>query len=419
MLKLFHLLRGYVRIRVWGYSPERFMNLCSNHNILLWDIENHGDSYVMCISLAGFFRLKSITRKTKTRVAILKRYGLPFFLPKMRRRSIFILGLFGCLIFLYLMSGYIWAIDVVGNQTITREAFLDFLEQKGVACGVKKNRLDIEGLEKSIRQDFDVVTWTSAKLLGTRLYIQIKENTHPLPEEEEALSGEGEGMDLTASADGVIVTMVTRSGVPLVKVGDAVEKGQVLISGAVPIYGEDTLVKEYRFCRADGDIDIQRDYHFLENLPEDYFCKQYTGREKTIPYLKLFAREQTLPLKAPTYVKSDCVIEEHTLKLLDDFYLPVAFGTRRYREYVMVEKRYDESRARELLEERLSKILQGFREKGVQIIRKNVTIKKDSSRFIMRADFVVVERTGTMTITSTRQTETPAEEEPLLEDASE
>lgn len=29
-------LRGYVKIQIQGYSPERFLNLCSYHHILIW-----------------------------------------------------------------------------------------------------------------------------------------------------------------------------------------------------------------------------------------------------------------------------------------------------------------------------------------------------------------------------------------------
>lgn len=81
MINLLKFLRGYVRIRVWGFAPERFMNLCSSRNILLWDITKEKDVYEMCISLGGFRRLKGIARKTRTRVVILKRCGLPFCCP--------------------------------------------------------------------------------------------------------------------------------------------------------------------------------------------------------------------------------------------------------------------------------------------------------------------------------------------------
>ena len=38
MVELLKNLKGYLRIKVWGFSPERFINLCGNKDILLWDI---------------------------------------------------------------------------------------------------------------------------------------------------------------------------------------------------------------------------------------------------------------------------------------------------------------------------------------------------------------------------------------------
>ena len=86
-------LRGYVKIRVWGFAPQRFINLCSNKGILLWNIEKQDDVYIMCVSLESFYRLRSIARKTKVRVVISERYGLPFFLPHLQRRKAFLAGL--------------------------------------------------------------------------------------------------------------------------------------------------------------------------------------------------------------------------------------------------------------------------------------------------------------------------------------
>ena len=71
MIELLKYMRGYLRIRVSGFSPERFMNLCSNRGILLWDIVREGDVYFMCINLRGFWELQPIVKKTGTRVAVL------------------------------------------------------------------------------------------------------------------------------------------------------------------------------------------------------------------------------------------------------------------------------------------------------------------------------------------------------------
>lgn len=73
-------LQGYVKIRVWGFAPQRFINLCSNKGILLWNIEKQEDVYTMCIGLRSFYELRPIARKTKVRVVISERYGLPLLL---------------------------------------------------------------------------------------------------------------------------------------------------------------------------------------------------------------------------------------------------------------------------------------------------------------------------------------------------
>ena len=230
MLQLIRYLQGYLAIKVVGFSPERFMNLCSNHHLFLWDIVNHGDYYTMNISLKNFYKLKGFTRKTGTRVVITQRYGLPFLSVRMWRRKIFIAGLVGSLLFWLWMAGFIWAVEVEGNFFITTDMFQDFLVENGIRTGMNKKEVDIEKLEEAIRTKFDIVTWTSAKIEGTKLLIQVRENDLIQMEAGNADAAETEqGMDLTANKDGVVVSMVTRSGVPLVHIGDEVKKGDICI----------------------------------------------------------------------------------------------------------------------------------------------------------------------------------------------
>ena len=113
--KMFRYLQGYLKIRVWGYSPERFMNLCGSRGIMLWDITRREADYLMYISLSGFFRLRPIVRKTGTRVAVLERCGLPFLIRRMRKRKVFVMGLPACLAFLIIMSRFIAGGKAAGN----------------------------------------------------------------------------------------------------------------------------------------------------------------------------------------------------------------------------------------------------------------------------------------------------------------
>lgn len=419
MLQLIRYLQGYLAIKVVGFSPERFMNLCSNHHLFLWDIVNHGDYYTMNISLKNFYKLKGFTRKTGTRVVITQRYGLPFLSVRMWRRKIFIAGLVGSLLFWLWMAGFIWAVEVEGNFFITTDMFQDFLVENGIRTGMNKKEVDIEKLEEAIRTKFDIVTWTSAKIEGTKLLIQVRENDLIQMEAGNADAAETEqGMDLTANKDGVVVSMVTRSGVPLVHIGDEVKKGDILVEGAVPIYQDDGTVKRYEYCVADADIMLQCVYSLKEEIMEKHEEKHFTGKEKKQFFIIFGTKEIKMPLLGKKFDQCDMIEEKKQLKIFRNYYLPVYIGINQYREYKVEEQIYTKEQVKVLFEEKLQKFIETLQEKGVQIVEKNVTIKKASGKWKMNADFLAQELTGQNTKTGIMQIEIPQQEEVPEEDGT-
>lgn len=54
MLSIIRFLRGYVSVYLTGFSPERFMNLCNNHQIELWNVEPDRDGYTFYMYVTGF-----------------------------------------------------------------------------------------------------------------------------------------------------------------------------------------------------------------------------------------------------------------------------------------------------------------------------------------------------------------------------
>ncbi len=393
MLQLFYYIKGYLTIQVWGFSTERFMNLCSNHHIFLWDIQNCGSYYTMKISIKGFYQLRSITKKTGTRVAITGRYGLPFFWKKMKRRKIFLAGLLGSLLFLIWMEGFIWNIEVTGNYYVTGDVFGDFLNEHNIYAGMKKGKIDIESLEKAIRNEYDIVTWTSAKIEGTKLLIQIKEN-ELLSEPEEEKTNDTQGYHLVADQDGIVVSMITRKGVPLVKQGTEVKKGDVLVEGQIPIYNEDTTVKRYEFCKADADILLKNSFTVSENIKEGYEKKIYTDRKQTRHFLILKHRKIQVPFFLNQYENYDVLSEKEQICLFGGFYLPVYWGKETVREYQKEKQIYTQEEIKEKFEEKVQKFIQTLGEKGVQIIEKNVTINKNKDTWNLKVKFTVIQETG-------------------------
>ncbi|MGN0430739.1 MAG: sporulation protein YqfD [Lachnospiraceae bacterium] len=401
MIGILKFLRGFVQIKVWGFAPERFLNLCSNKNILLWDIKKDGDIYYMSISLSGFKKLKGIARKTRVRVVILKRCGLPFLLPKILEKKIFIAGLMLACFFWYWSSLYVWEITIEGNTAITEDMFSDFLKEHGVYVGIKSSKVDIEQLEKDIRKEFGEITWTSAKLSGTELIISVKENDAILEPVQEMGSA-----DLYAPKEGIIVEMIVRSGVPQVKIGDTIEAGCMLVSGSIPVYNEDGTVRNYQYTHADADIYVERKEPVYIELPFTYMKKVYTGRETKQYYIEVGGREFIFGGNKE-YLYSDTVANYKQLSPLKGLVLPFSFGTYIRREYQNTECEYTLSEAEKQLSEKYSAFLADLEEKGVQIIEKNVKIDTGSSMWILQGELIVKEKIGeAVPITETE----PAEE---------
>ena len=408
MIEFLKYLKGYLRIRVWGFSPERFMNLCSNKGILLWDIVREGDVYFMCINLKGFWALRPIVKKTGTRVAVLERYGLPFFLPKLLKRKVFVAGLFLAVAFWLWSSRYVWSIELNGNYQITRDVFDSFLEANSVVIGMNKDDLDIEELEKALRRQFPQITWASAKLTGTKLVVDIKENDAPIIIDEPKTT---EGKDLVSEYSGVVVSMIVRSGVPTVSIGDTVEEGTILVEGKIPIYNDDTTIREYHYVDADADIILEYMITFQDDLPFDYVKKVYTGREKKSHYLRLGSHQLKLPKERP-YLVYDSLIRESMPLLFEKLSIPIALGTYTYREYQNMEFQYTLEEAKSALNEKLIAFLTSLEEKGVQIIEKNVKIDTNSGEWILNGEFLVQGPVGKSTATvKTESGETQEDEQ--------
>lgn len=375
-----------MRIRVVGFAPQRFMNLCSVHGIELWNIEATGNIYEMNILISDYFRLKPIIRKTRTRVVLLSRRGLPFRLKKWKKRKVFICGSILCVFSLYLVSLFLWDIKLAEEGQLTQEMLLQFLQENDVTYGSYIRQIEIDELEKRLRDEYPFILWTSFHLKGTRLYVEVKENKQKLPQ----LSAEDikSPCDLYATVSGQIKSIVTRNGIPQVKAGNEVKKGDILVKGQIAVYDDDETLKEYMYVHADADIRIETSLPYKKSITYKYMKRMYTGRNKTTYYFRLH-RGSFSTGSIPDYTSYDIVTDLKQAKLLNDFYLPLYYGKIIYREYELKEYVYNETECETLLRQEFAKFCETLQQKGVQIVEKNVRIEKNKNGQMAKGSIIV------------------------------
>ena len=375
LLSIIRYIKGYLCIKIIGYSPERFLNLCRHHHIYLWGLTPHMHDYEMFISISGFRKLKPILKKTKTKVVILNRYGLPFFLHKYRKRKVFFIGAAGCVLSIYIFSTIVWNIHIEGNYSQTDEVILEFLETKNVYHGMPKSKLNCERIAKDIRKEFDDVIWVSVSIQGSRLMIQVKENTDTVPQK---VNKEEKVTDLVASENGEVMEIIARSGVPLVSVGDKVKKGDVLVSGRVEIKNDAKEVIEYRYQSADADIRLKVSNSYQSEISTDYIEKKYTGKERKQFFLKAKKHFFGFGLLRNKFKHKEIYTSENKLRLGEHFYFPVSYGKKCIKEYVPEKKKRSDKEMQKILINEFQNFCKDLEEKGVEIIEKDVKIYKGS-----------------------------------------
>lgn len=394
-----------------GYAPERFLNLCSNHNILIWNLTKCEDNYRFQMSVKAFRQIKPFLVKTKTRIRILKREGLPFWMHRYRKRKLFFAGI-GCALFLiWLMSRFIWNIEIRGNSSVTEETVLAFLEEHKTGYGEWKTSIDCEQIEKDLRKEFGGIIWASAQISGTKMTIDIKENlVHKAQEEEFAY----EASDLVADKKAVVESMITRSGMPCVAIGAEVEPGTVLVSGRIDIMNDAGEVSGYRYCNADADVYLVTEYEYLNEIPIRHDVHEKTGQKKNIYELELFGHKLTIGFGKVKYTQYEKVTDYHPVRLNKNFYLPIGYYKNIYEEYEVKQENYSEDELKTMAAEKLNRYLADLEEKNIQILEKNVIIEIDEK--FCRAHGTIKVREKASLRSETERLVLPAEDERLVTD---
>lgn len=389
-------LQGYVKIKLYGYAPERFLNLCSNHNILIWNLEYEDGNYIFCISIKGLKSLKPILKKTRTTFEILERHGMPFTMHRYRKRKLFAIGIVVCGILLYTMSLFVWKIEINGNLHNTDDGIIKFLEENHVYHGMAKSKIDSEEIEELLRTGYDDIIWASVNVEGTMLVIDIQENLSTNQQaEEKDNEDETTPTDIVADKDAVIYSILTRKGLPQVEKGAEVHKGDILVEGKIPVVNDDGVTAAYQYSPSDADILGITEYPYEDSFSMEYEDKVFTGKERKSYDFRLWKKQFSLPAFSEKLSQYDTITDEYDLKIGDTFYLPVSLQRKTEKEYQLVKKTYTKEEAKKAAKDKLDEFCKKLTQKGVQIIENNVMIVTDGKKCSASGSIKVIEKIGT------------------------
>lgn len=367
-------LKGYVQIRLISREPERFLNLCAHAGVELWDLLYKGHAYEFCLSVPDFFRLQPFCRKTGSRVLILKKNGMPFFLHRNRKRKAFFLGIFLAGAILFLLSCFIWNIHIEGNHANTTREILDHLETLGIAHGTVKTSIDCPELAAELRREFPDMIWVSARIEGTRLILNIKENEESYEPNSEKEHVDDTPADLIASEDGIVQSIVTRRGTPAALPGSEVKKGDVLVSGMLEITGDSGEVISRRYVAADADIRLVTQEAYEDHFPLKHQVRVYQKKNSWYPVIRIFDWQFQLGFFTDRDSPQDRCLTLQPVHLTENFVLPLSLGKMVQKIYSTKTRTYSDKEAEALAQKRLEAYCAELSKKKIKVLSQDVKI---------------------------------------------
>lgn len=400
------VVSNQVRCLVTGEETLRFVNLCRNNGIELRHLVRRENAIQMEIDAENFKKLRPLVRKTHVKIHILNRHGPAFFFYRHKRRWWFLLGMTVFAGMIYILSLFVWQIDIDGNRKYTDALILQALAQMDVKTGCRKSEIDLPEIEEELRIMYNEITWVSASIAGTKLQIELREgdlkisgssgggqtgnvkrveNRENNPKTQNGESETDLPANLVADEDAIITNLVVRRGTVAVRYGDEVKKGDVLIEGKVYIYNEDETLKKVDYLTAEGDVFGKYQELYEKHYQRKHEVRSYTGKNYRELGVAIVGKSFCLPVWENILKKQ---LEENTLsevwswkkqfRLTPTFYLPFALEYTEYVSYENVVEEYTDEVIKKMAEEELQKYLNELEKKGVQIISNSVTISLDA-----------------------------------------
>ncbi len=220
-------LRGYLWVKLIGGDAQAFLKAAVSERIVLWNIAyDKQDELTFCVMVPDFYRLPPLLKTYGARTRIMLKRGLPFQLARLSRRKTFAAGMLAFVSLLFVLSTFVWQVNIAGESVIPEEKILQAARQEGLFPYQWAPRMpSSETLSRRLAARLPDAAWVGVEKKGTTVTITVVDSAKP---EDRAADGP---RNLVAKTDAVITSIVAENGKPLVKRHDRVKKGQVLVSG--------------------------------------------------------------------------------------------------------------------------------------------------------------------------------------------
>ena len=264
--------------------------------------------------------LKALAEKRGESLHIRRRLGLFWTGRALLCRPVLVTGfVLFWILSAYLPSRILW-IRVEGNQSVPQHRILEAAETQGVNFGASRRGIRSERIKNGILSQIPQLQWVGVNTAGSVATISVRERA--IWDEKEETSS---FTQIVADRDGYILSGTVTRGTAMFHPGQAVSRGQVLVSGYI----------DGGFCiravRAEGEIMAQTNREMTVITPAE--CLFRTRKQSTKQKISLLLRKKRINLWKDSGIYDttcDRMYKEYYITLPGGFALPVGLCWEEY-----------------------------------------------------------------------------------------
>ncbi len=383
---LINFIIGYVRVAVEGYYIERFINICKNEKIVVWNLKRNNDiKLYLNVGLRDYRKIIKVAKKTKCKVKIERKRGVPFVFNRYKKRKIFGIFLMLLIATTIFSSNFIWNIEVRVENDDNIENIVQDLEEMGLKTGEWKDKINTKDVINRVRLKRQDIAWMGIELKGTNAIVRIAK-----AKEKPQIIDENEYCNIVSDKTGVITKISAQNGTAVAKVGDTITIGTPLINGWLE--GKYTGI---RYVHAKGEIEAKVWHTKSKKIEYNQIIKEETGNEENKYTIKLNNFQINLQKKLSKFKIYDTITSENKFKMFSDFYLPIAIEKTTYKEQKEKKITYTPEEAKNLGIEQVQNELDEEIENKENIVNKNINFYQRQDAVEVYVTYEVLENIGT------------------------
>ena len=342
MFGFFNKIKGFTELTVTGADTEKFLNECAAKSIPLLYAKRLGNYDIRVAVPNGFVSAAeriaagkncSVERKRST--------GARLWSGRVKRRILPVVAGAALILLLFWSRFYVWRIELSGNEKVSSGEILDVLSDCGVESGAFWPAFSSDKIRTELLYRIPELSWVQVNMRGSLAEVSVSERKDP-----PAMPYETEASDIIATNDGFIHSVIALEGAKSIKPGDAVNKGDVLISGIV----RSDFAEPY-FVAAMGSVTAEVNASHTAVMPIEMLSKGDGGKIKT-KYALILGNNRINFYSGSSISGAVCdkIISKWDFELGDIFTLPVSIVAEKEYYYSLSEAERDSTYSAEAME---------------------------------------------------------------------